>query len=97
VRDGLWLADADAGRWSITVTGAARSAAISDFFSLLTLHKGHGFFPEDVNLIRPHLKNFGGAGSGTFAAAIAPIRVDDDIPIARSILKTIIGYHNLAP
>jgi hypothetical protein len=61
------------------------------------LHKGHGFFTEDVNLIRPHLENFGGADSGTFAAAIALIRVDDDIPIARAVLKTIIGYHDFPP
>jgi hypothetical protein len=57
------------------------------------LYKGHGFFTEDINLIRPHLEDFGRADFRALAATIALVRVDDDIPVARPILKTIIGYH----
>jgi hypothetical protein len=61
------------------------------------LYKGHGFFAEDVNLIRTHLEDFGRTNFRALAAAIALVRVDGDIPIARAVLKTIIGYHNLPP
>jgi len=56
-------------------------------------YKGHGFFPEDINLIGRHFKDLGRADFGTFAATTALIRVDGDIPVARPIPKTIIGYH----
>jgi hypothetical protein len=56
-------------------------------------YKGHGFFTEDINLIRPHLEDFGRADFRALAATIALVRVDGDIPIARAVLKTIVSYH----
>jgi hypothetical protein len=56
-------------------------------------HKGYGFFSKDVNLIRPHPENFGRTDFRALTAPTALGRVDDDIPIARPVLKTIIGYH----
>jgi hypothetical protein len=60
-------------------------------------YKGHEFFTEDVNLIRPHLEDFRRTDFRALAATIALVRVDGDIPIARPIPKTIIGYHHLPP
>lgn len=95
--DGLWFTDSNTRCWLRTIARSAGSATIPDLLALLMLHKGYGFFTEDVNLIRPHLENFGRTDPGTFAAAVTLIRVDDDIPIARAVLKTIIGYHALFP
>jgi len=97
VRDGLWFTDSDTGCSFITVAGAAGSAAIPDFFPLLMLYKGHGFLAENVDLVRPHLEDFGWTDFRALAAASALIRIDDDIPVAGPVLKTIIGYHNLSP
>jgi hypothetical protein len=57
------------------------------------LHKGHRFFTEDVNLIRSHFKDFCWTNFRTLTASIAFVRIDGNIPVARAILKTIIGYH----
>jgi hypothetical protein len=59
------------------------------------LYKGHGFFTEDIHLVRPHLEDFGRADFRALAATIALVRVDDDIPIAGAVFKTIVGYHVL--
>jgi len=95
VRDGLWLADPDTGCWFITVAGSAGSATIPDFVSLFMLYKGDRFSAEDVDLIRPHLEDFDRADFKTLSAAVALVRIDDDIPVVRPIFKTIIGYHVL--
>jgi hypothetical protein len=60
------------------------------------LYKGHWSFPEDVNLIRPHFKDFRRTDFGTFAATSAFVRVDGDIPIAGAVPKTIICDHVLS-
>jgi hypothetical protein len=61
------------------------------------LYKGHGFFTEDINLIRTHLEDLGWTDFRALAATIALVRVDGDVPVARPIPKTIIGYHHLPP
>ena len=97
MRDGVWFTDSDTGCWFITVAGVAGSAAIPDFFSLRMFYKDDGFLAEDVDLVRPHLEDFGRTDFRALAAPSALIRVDDDIPVAGPVLKTIIGYHNSAP
>jgi len=64
-----------------------------DLLALLLFHKCDGFFAEDVNLVRTHLEDFGRTDFRALAATIALVRVNGDIPIARAVLKTIIGYH----
>jgi hypothetical protein len=93
MRDGLRLADSDTGCRFNSVTGTARSTAVLHPFTPLMFYKCHRFFTEDINLIRPHLEDFGLADFRALAATIALVRVDDDIPVARPILKTVIGYH----
>jgi len=95
--DGLWFTDSNTRCWLRTIARSAGSATIPDLLALLMLHKGYGFFSEDVNLILPHLENFGRTDFRALTARIALVRVDGDIPIARAVLKTIIGYHNLPP
>jgi hypothetical protein len=58
---------------------------------------GYGFFTEDVNFVRTHLENFDRTDFRALAATIALVRVDGDIPVARPIPKTIIGYHSSPP
>lgn len=53
----------------------------------------HRCFAEDIKLIRTDFKHMGWANIHTLPAPITFICVDDDEPVARTILKTIIGYH----
>jgi hypothetical protein len=56
-------------------------------------HKGHRFFTEDVNLVRPYFKDFWRTNFLALTASIALVRIDDDVPVTRAILETIIGDH----
>jgi hypothetical protein len=91
--DGLRFTDSYTRRWFCTIARSARSAAILDLLALLLFHKCDGFFAEDVNLVRTYLYDFGRTDFRALAATIALVRVDGDIPVARPIPKTIIGYH----
>ena len=91
--DGLRFTDSHTRCWFCTIARSARSAAILDLLALLLFHKCDGFFAEDVNLVRTHLEDFGRTDFRALAATIALVRVDGDIPVARAVLKTIIGYH----
>ncbi len=93
MRDGLRFTDSHTGCWFYPIARPARSAAILDLLALLSFYKCDGFFAEDISLVRTHLEDFGWADFGTFAATIALVCVDGDIPFTRTILKTIIGDH----
>jgi hypothetical protein len=93
--DGFRFTDSCTRGWFRTIARSTRSAAILDLLALLLFHKCHGFFAEDVNLVRTHLEDFGRADFGALAATIAFVRVNGDIPFARPVLETIIGYHVL--
>jgi len=92
--DGIRFTDSHTRCWFCTIARSARSAAILDLLALLLFHKCDGFFAEDVNLVRTHLEDFGRTDFRALAATIALVRVDGDIPVARPVLKTIIGYHD---
>jgi len=92
--DGIRFTDSHTRCWFCTIARSARSAAILDLLALLLFHKCDGFFAEDVNLVRTHLEDFGRTDFRALAATIALVRVDGDIPVARPIPKTIIGYHD---
>ena len=94
--DGLLLTDCHTRCWLRAVAGSARGAAIVDPLTLPMFYKSHGFFTEEINLIGPHFKDLRRADFGTFAATIALIRVDGDVPVAGPVLKTIIGYQVLS-
>jgi hypothetical protein len=91
--DGFWFTSADTGCWFCTIARPAGSATVPELPALLMLHKGYRFFTEDINFIRPHFKDFCWADFLALTASIALICVDDDIPVARPILKPIIGNH----
>jgi hypothetical protein len=93
MRDGLRFTDSHTRCWFCPIARSARSAAILDLLALLLFHKCDGFFAEDVNLVRTHLEDFGRTDFRALAATIALVRIDGDIPVARPIPKTIIGYH----
>jgi hypothetical protein len=57
------------------------------------LYKGHRFFTKDVDLIRSYFKDFCRTNLRALTASIAFVRIDGDIPVARAVLKTIIGNH----
>ena len=59
-------------------------------------YKGHRFFSEDVNLVRPYFEDFCRTYSSTLTATIALIRINGNIPVAGPILKSIISYHCFA-
>jgi hypothetical protein len=60
------------------------------------LYKSHGLFTEDVNLIRSHFKDLWRTNLLALTASIAFVRINDDIPAAGPVIKTIIGYHVLS-
>ena len=91
--DGFSFTDYCTRRWFRTTARSTRSAAILDLLALLVFHKCHGFFAEEVNLVRTHLEDFGRTDFRALAATIAPVRVDGNIPVARPVPKTVIGYH----
>jgi hypothetical protein len=96
VGDGSGYTDSDTGWEGSTVAGFAWSAMVADLLSLFVFYRGHRFFPEDINLIRPYFKDFYRTHLNTLTASIAFVRIDGDIPVARAILKTIIGNHALS-
>jgi hypothetical protein len=93
VRDGFRFANSDTGCWFSAIARSTRSATIPDLIALLMLYKGHRFFTKDIDLIRSYFKDFCRTNLGTLPASIAFVRIDGDIPVARAILKTIIGNH----
>ena len=93
MRDGLWFTNCDTGRWLCTVTGLAWSTTISNLLSLFVLYKSHWFLTEDINLIGPYFKDFCWTDARALTASVAFVRIDGDIPVAGSILETVIGYH----
>ena len=76
------MTDFGTGRWFFPIARPAWSATVPYFLSLLVFYKSHGFFTEDINLIRPYFKDFCWTGSGTLTASIAFVCVDGDIPFA---------------
>jgi len=93
VRDGPWFANGNAGCRLIAKTRLAGSAMVSDLLTFLMLYKGHGFFTKNVYFIQSHLKDFYRADLHALAATITLIGVDSDVPVARPILKPVIGNH----
>jgi len=93
VRDGFCFTDFGTGCWFFPIARLARSATIPDLLALVMFYKGHRFFTEDVNLVRPYFKDFCQTNLWALPASIAFVRIDGDIPVARAILKPIIGYH----
>jgi hypothetical protein len=93
VRDGFYFTDFDTGCWFFPIARLTGSAAIPDLLALLMFYKGHRFFAEDVNLVWPYFKDFCRTNLWALTASIAFVRIDGDIPVARAVLKTIIGYH----
>lgn len=93
MRDGFSFTDCNARCRLCTKPWFARSAGVTDLLPLLMFDEGHGFFPKDIDLIGTHFKGLGWADFHTPTASIAFVGVDDDIPIAGTILKTIIGNH----
>ncbi len=91
--DGLRFTDSHTRSWFCTIARPARSAAILDLPALLLFHKCDEFFAEEVNFVRTHLEDFGRTDFRAFAATVALVRVDRDIPIAGPIPETIMGYH----
>jgi len=57
------------------------------------LYTDHWHFTEDIKLIWTDLKHMGWANICTLSASITFVRIDDDEPVARTVLRTIIGYH----
>lgn len=92
MRDGLRFTYSHTRWWFCTVTGPAGRATILDLLALVMAHKCDGFFAENINFVRTHLEDFGRTDVRALATGIALVRIDDDIPIPRTIAETIIGY-----
>ena len=93
VGDGPGFAGGHTGRWFQSVSRLTRSTVVADLLSLLVFYRGHWFFAEDVNFIRPYFKDFYRADLHALPTTIAFICVQSEIPISGTILKTVIGNH----
>jgi hypothetical protein len=91
--NGFCFTGCDAGCRLCTVCRLARSAGIPDLLPFLMFYENHGFFPEDINLIRSYFKDLRRADFHTLTASVTFIGVDGDIPVPGPILKPIIGNH----
>jgi hypothetical protein len=59
-------------------------------------HTDHGCFPKHIKLIRTDFKHMGWANIHALPASITFICVDDDEPVTRTILKTIVSNHRIS-
>ncbi len=96
MRDRPWFASYDAGRGLLTITWLARSTAVPDLVALFVLHKSYWFFSENINLIRSDFKDLRRTDFSTLSTSITPTCINGDIPVAGTILKTVVGNHILA-
>ena len=92
MRNGLRFTNSHTRGWLCTIARSASGTVILDLLPLLLFHQCDGFFAEEVNFVRTHLEDLGRADFRTLAAAITPVRVNGDIPVAGPIRKTIIDY-----
>jgi hypothetical protein len=93
MRDRSWFASCNTGRRLLTITWLTRSAGIPDLLLFPMFYENHGFFPEDINLIRSYFKDLRRADFHTLTASITFFGVEGDIPVPRTVFKTIIGDH----
>jgi hypothetical protein len=94
--NGFCFTGCDAGRRLCTVCRLARSAGIPDLLPFLMFYENHGFFPEDIDLIGTDFQRLGRADFHTLTTSVAFIGVDGDIPVPRTVFKTVIGDHDLS-
>ena len=92
MRDGFRLTCTNTRGWFFTIARSTRSTTVPDLFALFMFYKGHRFFTEDVNLIRPYLEDFWRTDFSTLPATIALIRINGNVPVPGPILKSIISY-----
>ena len=93
MRDRSWFAGGHTGRRVLAITWLARSTGISNLSSFLMSYESHGFFPEDIDLIGTDFQRPGRADFHTLSASIAFIGVNGDIPVPRTVFKTVMSDH----
>src|SRR3990172_5348393 len=93
MRNGSRFAYDNAGWRLRPVARLAGSATVPKLLALLSLYLSHDFFAEWVIFIFPDLKQLCRTSLHAVAAAIALVRIENEEPVAGTILETIRCLH----